>query len=116
MTAYLQIFDINLLTAVQLVGSLKMTPKTMRNTESNYDNTYKKVFKLCKNNQIVISPVKKRKFLNKVDCFSNTCERVHYLLYTFILDLTIDFFLSKYMYKKIISSIKIILYKSLPFS
>ncbi|CAI6366083.1 unnamed protein product [Macrosiphum euphorbiae] len=44
----------------------------MRNTESNFDNIYKKVIKLCEDNQIVIPPVKKRKVSSKVDCFSST--------------------------------------------
>lgn len=69
---YLQKSDINLLTAVQLVESLKNTLETMRNTESNFDNIYKKVIKLCEDNQIVIPPVKKRKVSSKVDCFSST--------------------------------------------
>ncbi|XP_050059714.1 zinc finger MYM-type protein 1-like [Aphis gossypii] len=71
-SSYLQKSDINLLTAVQLVESLKKTLKTMRNIESNFNNIYKKVFKLCEENQIVIPPVKKRKVSSKVDCFSNT--------------------------------------------
>lgn len=71
-STYLQKSDINLLTAVQLTESLKRTLETMRNSESNFDNIYQKVFKLCEDNQIIIPPVKKRKVSSKVDCFSNT--------------------------------------------
>lgn len=71
-STYLQKSDINLLTAVQLTESLKRTLETMRNSESNFDNIYQKVFKLNEDNQIIIPSVKKRKVSSKVDCFSNT--------------------------------------------
>lgn len=43
-SAYSQKSDINLLTAVSLVESLKNTLETMRNTVSNFENNYKRVF------------------------------------------------------------------------
>jgi len=71
-SAFLQTSDINLLTAIELVKSLKKSLETMRNSESVFGNIYKKVEKVCEVNEIVISLVKKRKVSNKVDIYSNT--------------------------------------------
>jgi len=59
-SALLHTLDINLLTAIQLVEPSKKVHETMINYESLFDNIYKKVVKLCENNQIVILLIKNR--------------------------------------------------------
>lgn len=49
-SAFLQTTDINLLTAIELVQSLKMSLETMRNNESLFSSIYKIVLKLCEDN------------------------------------------------------------------
>lgn len=65
-SSYLQTYDINLLTAIELVESLKKSLETMRNIESHFGNVFKKVVNNCEDNSIVILIVKREEFQIKL--------------------------------------------------
>jgi len=71
-SAFLQSPNINLLTAVEIVESLKKLLVSMRNTEDDFTDIYHKTIQMCKNYDIEIPQLKKRKVSTKIDCLSST--------------------------------------------
>lgn len=67
----LQSSNINLLTAIDLVRSLKKSLESMRNDDNDFKNIYKNTEQLCKENCITIPDVKKRKVSSKIDTMTN---------------------------------------------
>lgn len=67
----LQSSDINLLTAIDLVRSLKKSLKSMRNDGNDFKNIYNNTQQLCEKNCITIPAVKKRKISSKIDITTN---------------------------------------------
>jgi hypothetical protein len=63
---YLQSPDLNLLTAVNLVTSLKHLLLSLRNTESVFQSIFKETINMCEINNIQIPEVKKEKYLLKL--------------------------------------------------
>ncbi|CAI6354123.1 unnamed protein product [Macrosiphum euphorbiae] len=66
----LQSSNLDLLTAVQLINSLKKSLISMRNSEQ-YDETFNKCLKICKGDDIEIPEVRNRKVSTKVDSIKN---------------------------------------------
>ncbi|KAL5246124.1 hypothetical protein ACI65C_013532 [Semiaphis heraclei] len=66
-STFLQTSNINLLTAVEVIDSLKESLKKMRNEEYEFQNIYKNTLKLCTDIDIPIPATKKRKISSKVD-------------------------------------------------
>jgi len=75
-STYLQSPDLNLLTAVNLVNSLKHSLLSLRNTESEFQNIFKESVNMCEINDIQISDVKKRKVTSKID---NSRDTQHFM-------------------------------------
>ncbi|CAI6371179.1 unnamed protein product [Macrosiphum euphorbiae] len=71
-SVFLQSPNINLLTAVEIVESLKKLLVSMRNTEDDFTDIYHKTIQMCKNYDIEIPQLKKRKVSTKIDCLSST--------------------------------------------
>lgn len=67
----LQSSDINLLTAIHLVRSLKKSLESMRNDGNGFKNNYNNTQQLCKKNCFTIPAVKKRKISSKIDITTN---------------------------------------------
>lgn len=63
----LQSGELDLLTAVNLIKSLKLTISQYRSDDEEYDKIYNNVIKMCNENNIDIPVVKKRKISKKVD-------------------------------------------------
>jgi len=68
----LQSPGLNLLTAVNLVTSLKHSLLSLRNTESEFQSIFKESVNMCEINDIQIPNVKKRKVSSKIDQSHNT--------------------------------------------
>jgi len=66
----LQSSNLDLLTAVQLINSLKKSLISMRNSEQ-YDEMFNKCLKICKEHDIEIPEVRNRKVFTKVDSIKN---------------------------------------------
>jgi hypothetical protein len=75
-STYLQSPDLNLLTAVNLVNSLKHSLLSLRNTESEFQNIFKESVNMCEINDIQIPDVKKRKVSSKID---NSRDTQHFM-------------------------------------
>lgn len=75
-STYLQSPDLNLLTAVNLVTSLKHSLLSLRNTESEFQNIFKESVKMCEIYDIQIPDVKKRKVSSKID---NSRDTQHFM-------------------------------------
>ncbi|KAL4104673.1 hypothetical protein QTP88_019955 [Uroleucon formosanum] len=71
-STYLQSPGLNLLTAVNLVTSLKHSLLSLRNTESEFQSIFKESVNMCEINDIQIPNVKKRKVSFKIDQSHNT--------------------------------------------
>jgi len=71
-SAFLQSSDINLLTALEIIESLKKFLVSMRNTEEDFTDIYHKTVQMCKNYDIEIPQLKKRKVSTKIDYSSST--------------------------------------------
>lgn len=67
----LQSSNMNLLTAIDLVKSLKKSLQFMRNDENEFENIYKSTKQLCEENGISIPNIKKRKVSSKIDMANN---------------------------------------------
>jgi len=67
----LQSSDINLLTAIDFVRSLKKSLESMRNDGNDFKNIYNNTEQLCEKNCITIPAVKKRKISSKIDITTN---------------------------------------------
>jgi len=67
----LQSSNINLLTAIDLVRSLKKSLESMKNDGNDFKNIYKNTEQLCEENCITIPDVKKRKVSSKIDTMTN---------------------------------------------
>lgn len=63
----LQSGELDLLTAVNLIKSLKLTISQYRSDDDEYEKIYNNVIKMCDENNIDIPVVKKRKISKKVD-------------------------------------------------
>jgi len=75
-STYLQSPDLNLLTAVNLVTSLKHSLLSLRNTESEFQNIFKESVNMCEIYDIQIPDVKKRKVSSKID---NSRDTQHFM-------------------------------------
>lgn len=64
---YLQSSNINLLTAVELVTSLKQSLISLRNNEKEFQDIFKKTVLMCNDNDILIPDLKRRKVSSKFD-------------------------------------------------
>ncbi|KAL4112114.1 hypothetical protein QTP88_015962 [Uroleucon formosanum] len=63
----LQSSDLDLLTAVSMVQSLKSSLKNLRTDDDSFKDVYEETIKICKENKIIIPEVKKRKLSAKID-------------------------------------------------
>ncbi|KAF0748674.1 zinc finger MYM-type protein 1-like [Aphis craccivora] len=59
--------NINLLTAVELVTSLKQSLISLRNTEKEFQDIFKKTVQMCNDNDILIPDLKRRRVSYKID-------------------------------------------------
>lgn len=66
-SVYLQSSNINLLTAVELVTSLKQSLISLRNNEKEFQDIFKKTVQMCNDNDILISDLKRRRVSSKID-------------------------------------------------
>lgn len=64
----LQSSNLDLITAVSLVNSLKLSLESLRNDEDSFSNIYNETLEMCKDNNISIPDVKKRRVSSKIDC------------------------------------------------
>lgn len=64
----LQSSNLDLITAVALIKSLKLSLESLRNDEDSFTNIYNKTLEMCKKNNISIPDVKKRRVSSKIDC------------------------------------------------
>lgn len=67
-SAFLQSSDINFLTAVEIIESLKKFLVSMRNTEENFTDIYHNTIKMSQHYEIKIPQLKKIKVPTKIDC------------------------------------------------
>ncbi|XP_025190524.1 protein FAM200B-like [Melanaphis sacchari] len=63
----LQSSNLDLITAVSLIKSLKLSLKSMRNDKYSFTNIYNKTLEICEENNISIPDVKKRRVSSKID-------------------------------------------------
>ncbi|XP_025192029.1 protein FAM200B-like [Melanaphis sacchari] len=63
----LQSSNLDLITAVSLIKSLKLSLKSMRNDKDSFKNIYNKTLEICEENNISIPDVKKRRVSSKID-------------------------------------------------
>lgn len=66
-SVYLQSSDINLLTAVELVTSLKQSLISLRNNEKEFQDIFKKTVQMCNDNDIYIPDLEIRRVSSKID-------------------------------------------------
>lgn len=71
-SAFLQSSNINLLMAVEIIELLKKFLVSMRNTEEDFTDIYHKTVQMCKNYDIEIPQLKKRKVSTEIDSSSST--------------------------------------------
>lgn len=72
--AFLQSSNINLLTALEIIESLKKFLVSMRNTEEDFTDIYHKTVQMCKNYDTEIPQLKKRKVSTKIDNYMSSKE------------------------------------------
>ena len=65
-STHLQSGDLDLLTTVNLIKSLKLTISQYRSHDDEYEKIYNNVIKMCDENNIDIPVVKKQKISKKV--------------------------------------------------
>lgn len=66
-SVYLQSSKINLLTAIELVTSLKQSLISLRNNEKEFQDIFKKTVQMCNDNDILIPDLKRRRVSSKID-------------------------------------------------
>lgn len=64
----LQNSNLDLITAVSLIKSLKLSLESLKNDEDKFTNIYNKTLEMCKENNISIPDIKKRQVSSKIYC------------------------------------------------